>query len=113
MKREVLRSLALFTLGALFITGCYSHRAYEPVVATSPTGEVVVSEAPPAPRTEVMGVAPSAAHVWVAGYWLYRDRRWVWIPGHYELRPRAGATWVPGHWDHMTRGWVWTPGHWE
>jgi len=112
MKREILRLLALVTLGSFVLSGCVSHR-YEPVVATTTTGEVIVTEAPPAPRTEVIGVAPSTSHVWVPGYWSYQNGRWVWIKGHYEVRPRLNATWVPGHWDRTTRGWAWTPGHWE
>ena len=47
------------------------------------------------------------ASYWDDGY------LWVWVPGHYELRPRERAVWVRGHWDHTDRGWVWTAGHWE
>src|SRR5256885_16853973 len=108
MKRAILRFLAVITAASFFATGCYSHR----VVAT-PSGEMVVVEAPPSPRHEVIGIAPSASHVWVQGYWSHRHGRWVWVPGHWELRPRATATWVPGHWDQTSRGWVWTPGHWD
>lgn len=113
MKREILRILLLVTLGGLFVAGCSSHRQYEPVVTTTPTGEVIVTEAPPAPRPEVISTAPSTSHVWVEGYWMYRNTRWVWVPGHYEVRPRLNATWVPGHWDRTSRGWVWTAGRWE
>lgn len=113
MKKECVRVLLLATAGSCLLSGCIqSHRAWvrEPV-----TGEVVVTEAPPPPRTETMGTAPDAAHVWVEGYWTYADDKWVWIPGHWELRPRPDAVWVPGHWDkNLDRpGWSWTPGHWD
>lgn len=113
MKHRIIGVLGIATLAGSLVTGCYSHRAYEPVVTTSPTGEVLVTQEPPPPRQEVIGVAPTAEHVWVKGYWAFQNRRWVWMPGHWELRPRAGATWVPGHWDHTARGWVWFPGHWD
>lgn len=114
MKRQIITIVGGAVLTGLLLTGCSSHRAYRPVVATAPTGEVVVvSEAPPALRREVIGVAPSAQHVWVQGYWTYRSHRWVWMAGHYELRPRAGAAWIPGQWDRTSRGWVWLPGHWD
>ena len=113
MKKQILQLLALTILTMSLATGCHTRAAYQPVVTTPGTGEVIVTESPPPPRQEVIGVAPSAAHVWVQGYWVYRNGRWVWRPGHYELRPRTAAVWVPGHWDRTARGWVWTPGHWD
>src|SRR5678815_5657265 len=107
MKRQILRLIALLGIGGLLVIGCYTKRTYSPVVATAPTGTVIVTEAPPAPRQEVIGVAPSTSHVWVQGYWSYRNGRYVWMPGHYELRPRPAAAWVAGHWDRTSRGWVW------
>jgi WXXGXW repeat (2 copies) len=111
MKREILRLGAWITLAAFLATGCYTGR--ERVVVTAPPGEVIVTQEPPQPRVEVIGVAPTTAHVWVRGYWVYRNGRWVWIAGHWELRPRPGALWVAGHWDRTSRGWAWTPGHWQ
>jgi len=110
MKRETVRVLGIITVGSFLLSGCYTR---QPVVTTTGTGEVVVTEAPPAPRQEVIGMAPSTSHVWVQGYWSYRNGHYVWVPGHWEVRPRLNAVWVPGHWDHSSRGWVWFPGHWE
>jgi len=109
MKREMVYTGALITLGALLAGGCISHHH---MVAAAP-GEVIVAQAPPDPRHEVVTVAPSTEHIWVRGYWMNSNGRWTWIPGHYERRPRAGVAWVQGHWDRTSRGWVWTPGHWE
>ena len=109
MKRQTLAILALTLAGSLLATGCYTRRA----VVLPPTGPVVVRTAPPAPRVEVRGVAPSANHVWVDGYWVHADQRWTWVPGHWEVRPRANAAWVPGSWAQTSTGWAWTPGHWE
>ena len=114
MKRELVCLTIGIALAGVLGTGCESHRHYATVSTTpTPTGEIIVTEAPPAPRTEVVGVAPSPAHVWVKGYYVYQNGRYVWLPGHWETRPRSGAIYVAGHWDRTSRGWVWTPGHWE
>ncbi len=96
---------------SLALAACATHHRHESVVVT-PSGQIV-TEAPPAPRQEAVGTAPGADYVWMKGYWIYRDMRWVWIPGHWEVRPRVGAAWVAGHWDRTANGWSWTPGHWE
>lgn len=112
MKREILRLMVLSAIGTTLVGGCYT-RHYEPVVSTAATGEVIVTEAPPAPRREVVGVAPSSEDVWVQGYWAYRHGRYVWVRGHWERRPRVAAVYVPGRWDHTARGYVWVPGRWD
>ena len=48
----------------------------------------VVVVKPPAPRVEVIPVAPSPRHVWVKGYYKPRGRHYVWVPGHYVVRRR-------------------------
>jgi hypothetical protein len=110
--------LPLIMTGSLLLSGCASHR-HTMVVTTEPvtttTTRTIVTEEPPPPRTEVEGESPSTADVWVAGNWTYIDHRWIWAPGHWELRPRENAVWIPGHWDENPegKGWVWTPGRWE
>lgn len=100
MKRATI--LAVLMLGVfLFVTACYAGpRVY------------VVRKPPPA-RVEVIGVAPSHAHVWVAGHWVWRGNNYIWINGNWDKRPRAKAVWVPGHWKHARRGYRWIPGHWR
>jgi len=113
MKRETRLLLTLAIFGSFLSAGCVSH--HRTVVVREPaavvSGEVVVTTAPPRVRREVRTVSPSAAHVWVEGYWSHYEGRWVWNPGHWELRPRVGAVWISGHWDRTPRGWVWRPGH--
>lgn len=108
MKRETVRLLSILTFSALLAGGCVYHHTDRPRSEV-----VVVREPPPAPQAEVVGVAPSASDVWINGYWAYRHGRYVWVPGHWQTRPRAGAAWIAGHWDHTSEGWMWTPGHWE
>lgn len=119
MKKIIFSMLPLAVSGSLLLSGCASHTHYggtaEPVTTTTTTRTVIVSQAPPAPRAEIEGPAPSTTQVWVKGNWVYNDGHWVWMPGHWEERPRVGAVWVPGHWDTNPegKGWVWTPGYWQ
>lgn len=100
--------------GTMLATGCYSHRVYVhdrgPVVR-----EVVVTEAPPAPRVEVIGVAPSPRHVWISGHWAWdgRGRHYAWVNGYWEVRPREYASYTPGHWERTGNTWVYVEGYWK
>ncbi len=111
MKR---RLLLWAVVGSIFVAGCETQHAqnHGKAVAVTPGGQIV-GQAPPGPRAEVVSGAPSAAYYWVPGFWTYADWNWVWIPGHWQLRPHANALWVPGHWDKTPRGWAWTPGQWQ
>ena len=127
MKKQIFGILPLIVGGGLVLSGCVnSHRLAPtgpptepppgpPTTTTETTRTVVVTQAPPPPRTEAMPPQPSQTQVWVSGFWTFTNGRWVWMPGHWELRPRAGAVWVPGHWDQSpdSRTWVWTPGFWQ
>jgi hypothetical protein len=91
------------TVVALALAGCV---VAQPVVVKSP---------PPSPplRVEIAPVAPSAAHVWVAGHWAWHRERYVWIPGHWEVPAAPGHVWVPGGWMPRGGGYVWVEGHWR
>jgi hypothetical protein len=72
----------------------------------------VVMVAPPAPRVEVIGEAPTPGYVWLGGYWNWVGNRHEWIPGHWEA-PRPGRHWVAHQWVRQGDGWRMKPGHWE
>ncbi len=125
--RFIACSLTLLTIFSSF--GCYveERRPRERVVYEErPADEVVVEEhetvvvqeEPPVVREEVIvGVAPSAAHVWVRGYWRWNGRQWIWIGGRWVRCPHGpGYRWRPGVWVrgagghfHLTAG-VWIRG---
>ncbi len=115
MKNRIL-SLGLVVAGfSLLATGCVERRVVvrERAAVVSRPAEVEVVEAPPAPRVEVVAVAPSPAHFWIPGHWAWRDGAWVWLGGHWELRPRPHAVWISGEWVHRGHGHVWVGGYWR
>jgi WXXGXW repeat (2 copies) len=72
----------------------------------------VVMVAPPEPRVEVVGVAPTPGYVWFGGYWKWVDGRHQWVPGHWAPG-RAGYHWVAHTWVRSGDGWRMHEGHWE
>jgi hypothetical protein len=70
-----------------------------------------IGVAPPAPRVEVMTVAPSPAHFWVAGHWGWNGHSHVWVGGRW-VKSRPGHLWVRDHWAHRGHEWFFYPGHW-
>ena len=78
-----------------------------------PAGALFVQVGPPPIREEVIGVAPGADYVWVAGYWAWGGSDYYWVPGSWVVRPYPYAVWEPGRWRGNRRGWYWAPGHWR
>lgn len=72
----------------------------------------VVMVAPPAPREEVIGVAPAPGYVWIAGYWSWVGGRHEWVNGHW-VEGRPGYHWVAHSWVRQGDGWRMHEGHWE
>ena len=54
---------------------------YEPAPGPVPVGPV------PAPIVEAVPPPPAAAYVWRPGHWRWNGFRYVWIRGHYVIRP--------------------------
>ena len=73
-------------------------------------GAVMV--APPTPRVEVVGVAPTPGYVWAGGYWDWVGGRHEWVSGHW-VAPKPGRHWVAHQWARQGDGWRLKPGHWE
>jgi len=109
MNHRALTLLLVVCAAALPLAGCTAHAEVEAPAA--PPGEVVVTQAPPAPQVEVIPVAPSTNHVWIAGHWHWNGGAWVWRAGHYEIR-RVGWHWVPAHYSQRGASWVYVSGYW-
>lgn len=71
----------------------------------------VVMVAPPAPRVEVIGTAPSPGYVWIDGYWNWVGGRHVWVAGRWD-RGRPGYHWQAHSWVREGDGWRMRPGRW-
>jgi len=55
----------------------------------------LVVQAPPAPQVaEAVPARPSAQHVWIAGYWTWRNNRYEWMAAHWEVPPYSTAVWI-------------------
>ena len=134
-KTSLLSVLALAGLTAL-VGGCASEpeshvvsapppgapvvaQAQAPVVYSQPAtvagqpNTIVVTQAPPAPQQEMVTARPSSDHVWVGGYWTWRNNRYEWVPGHWVVPPRSGATWVPPRWETEGGAYRFYEGRWE
>jgi hypothetical protein len=70
-----------------------------------------ITVAPPPPRHEIIP-GPRHGYVWAPGYWDWRGRHYVWVPGRY-VPARVGARWAPHRWYERNGHWVMDRGHWE
>ncbi len=79
-----------------------------------PAGTIVVTQAPPVLQEEVAQARPSSDHVWVAGFWSWRNNRYEWMAGHWEIPPRINALWVAPRWERLSDGsYRFYEGYWE
>jgi hypothetical protein len=77
------------------------------------SADVVATQAPPPPRTEVVVASPGPDYVWVDGDWTWNGVAWVWIGGRWILPPYPHAIWIGPRWERGPRGWHRMPGHWR
>ncbi len=71
---------------------------------------------PPAPALrpeEHTLTPPSDRHVWIAGYWTWRNDQYEWVAEHWELPPCAGAAWVAACWEQHDNSQKFHEGHWS
>jgi|SRR5882724_2993852 len=81
---------------------------------TQPAGSYIITQtAPPAPQAEVILARPSAYHVWIAGYWTWRNDRYEWMAGHWEMPPQPNATWYAPHWEPENGAFRFYEGYWN
>jgi len=74
---------------------------------------VIVRKAPPAVIRERRPSPPSGGHMWVAGYWHWDGRQYVWQVGHWTRPPREHVTWVAPRYEKHERGYRYSPGLWR
>jgi hypothetical protein len=83
------------------------------VSTTQPVNTVIVTQAPPALQSEVVLEQPSPQHKWIPGFWTYRDSRYLWVSGHWEIPPRPDATWIAPRWVPENGGYRYYEGYWN
>ncbi len=81
--------------------------------ATPAVSTIIVTQAPPAMQQEVVLAQPSSQHVWVAGYWTWRNERYEWMAGHWELPPNSGSVWVTPRWEREGNAYKFYEGYWK
>lgn len=74
---------------------------------------ISVAEPPPAPQREIIYERPTAAHVWIPGYWGWRDGRHIWVAGQWSTPPRAHAIWIAPRWELRSGRYVFINGFWR
>jgi hypothetical protein len=77
------------------------------------TSTIVVTQAPPALQPEAVLAQPSSRHVWLAGYWTWRDDRYEWRAGHWEMPPGSSSTWVAPRWEQDGNSYRFYEGYWN
>ncbi len=74
-----------------------------------------IAQPPPPPRREVIveRERPSPDHIWIRGYWVWREGRHAWIEGHWEHPPHPHAVWIEPRWERRPEGYVFIEGCWR
>lgn len=84
------------------------------VAAAAPAvSTIVVTQAPPAMQTEVVLAQPSTRHVWIPGFWTWRNARYEWMAGHWELPPSQSSVWVAPRWELSGNAYRFYEGYWN
>jgi hypothetical protein len=103
--KPVFRFLAPLAAAGLVMTGVAGGER-------TASAQEVVMVAPPAPRVELVTVAPSPNHFWAPGYWGYRHGYGhQWYPGTWQAY-RPGYTWTQPGWGRGGGGYVFRGGGW-
>jgi hypothetical protein len=80
-------------------------------IATPASADIIVRIAPPELRMEV-APPPRHGHVWVAGYWDWRNNRHQWIAGNW-IRERPGYLYNQPNWVERDGRWHMQRGNWR
>jgi hypothetical protein len=81
------------------------------IPAVADTRVVVVRQAPPPPRDEMVPT-PRHGYVWAPGYWNWSHNRHVWVRGHWE-RSRRGYVYHAPAWEERDGQWHMHRGSWD
>ena len=118
--RRCRTSLAVLAPALILLSGCVvaetprgPRAVFVAPVAAVAVAPVFIAVPPPPLREEVIVARPSPAHVWIRGYWVWREGRHVWLAGHWERPPHPHAVWVAPRWERRREGYVFIEGCWR
>lgn len=94
--------------GVVVASPGYVTASAAPVISTA-----IITQAPPAMQQEVVLAQPSTQHVWLPGYWTWRNDRYEWMAGHWELPPSTGTVWVAPRWERQGNAYKFYEGYWN
>lgn len=80
---------------------------------TPATRLIIVNQAPPAPPPEAVIAQPTQNHVWIPGFWTWRNERYEWMAGHWEVPPRSSSEWVNPRWENDGNAYRFFEGYWD
>ena len=81
--------------------------------ATPGVSTIIVTQAPPGPQQDLVLAQPTPQHVWLAGYWTWRNDRYEWMAGHWELPPSSSSVWVAPRWEQQGNAYRFYDGYWN
>ena len=96
-KLKIISYRIMLALCICLLASCYAG-----VVATYPSGAVIVAPGPP----------PFLGAVWIGGEYRWVHGRYIMEGGHWA-HPHAGRTWAPGSWQKVNGGYRWSRGYWR
>lgn len=97
----------------VIVTQAQPQQVVTTVTPAGATTSYVVVQAPPAPQApQAIPAQPSTSHVWIDGYWTWRNSRYEWMAGHWEVPPFAGARWVAPRSESQSGAIRFYEGHW-
>lgn len=85
MRKVTLRTVLLFGAVCVLTAGCQTPPTVlvrEPPTPAVPTGDLLLTESMIAPYPVVRVEPQESTNVWVPGYWLKVNDKWVRIHGH-------------------------------
>lgn len=101
---------ALALAGALWAAAPAQAQPAQPGVVVAPAHGHAIP-APPLPRHEAVPRA-RRGQVWSPGYWDWRGRRYVWVPGTW-VKARPGYRYREPHWVERDGRWELRRGGWD
>jgi len=90
-----------------------SHGRHSSASGSSNESTIIVVQAPPALQRDGILHQPSLQHVWLAGYWVWRNDQYEWIAGHWEQPPGSFTVWVRPSWEREGDAYRFYEGYWN